>query len=217
MRMDAVCAPIRALLRAPRTRRLRAAAAREDGVSLVEMILVSALGVILMFTVLMFLEQGARSQIRTGARVDALTQQRVGFAFMAGELRQAETFHMVPSNAITSAVVEFDTYVRAGASYSRLRRVKYDCSAASRCTRAEGAAGTNIAAGTTAVPVIDKVTNASFTPQNPPGAPAWTSAQGYPGHVRVTVEVNGNVPGGFAVPLPLEDGVALRNVLPPSS
>ena len=72
----------------------------------------------------MFLEQGARSQTRTAARVDNLTQQRVGFAFMAGELRQAQTFYMVPSNATTSSVVEFDTYVRAGSTYSTLRRVQ---------------------------------------------------------------------------------------------
>ena len=204
--MDAVCAPVRALLRAPITRRLRAAAAREDGFSVMELVMVSTLGIILLFTVLLFLEQGARSQTRTAARVDNLTQQRVGFAFMAGELRQAQTFYMVPSNATTSSVVEFDTYVRAGSTYSTLRRVKYDCSASSRCTRAEGPPGTTLAAGTTAKPVIDKVTSAVFTPQ------AYASG-GFPGHVAIAVEVNAKPAGGTtAVPIPLQDGVALRNV-----
>lgn len=222
MRIEALSAPSgacpRGRRRLSRRRALRAAATSEAGYSLVELVMVSTLGVILMLTVLMFLEQGARSQAHTGSRVDTLTQQRVGFAGLTGELRQAETLFMVPSNATTSAVVEFDTYVRAGAAYSRLRRVRYDCSTASRCTRAESAPGSPVPEGTTAVVVIDKVISASFTPVSPPGQPAWNAAQGYPGHVQADVEVDGRRPNSNrTIPIPLKDGVALRNVPAPSA
>lgn len=221
MRTTALRAPLGASARAHGARRVwravRTRLAAQDGFSVMELIIVSALGILLMLTVLTFLEQGARSQVRTASRVDTLTQQRVGFAFMAGELRQAQTLFMVPSHATTSAVVEVDTYVRANAAYSRLRRVRYDCSASSVCTRAEGPPNSPMPVGTAAVPVIDKVISASFTPQSAPGQPAWNASQGYPGHVKVRVEVDGRPPGGVVVPIPLEDGVALRNVEPPST
>ena len=176
--------------------RLAAARARlrgdQRGWTLVELLVASTVGLVVMSAALDVYAESARSQSRTANRVAALRQSQVGLERMTREIRQASSYTI--SGA--SEVIDVETQVRpAGGGAAIPRHVRYDCSGTA-CVRFEGPP--NQPAPTTGgVTVVTGVQSALIS----------VSSSRFIG-VRLDVTVPGES-GSFR----LRDGATMRNVL----
>lgn len=175
---------------------LRRARRDERGFTLIELIVAMPLMLVLLFTLLNFMDLGAKSQMRTTDRAQAITQAKVGLDRMARETREAASFKL-----LTSQVVEIVTPVRpasGASSYSgNLRLVRYDCSGG-RCVRYEGPKGGPL--GDSGTVLFTDVRNVDiFSP-----TPNFVD----PTYIAIALRISIR---GFTNTINLMDGVNLRN------
>ncbi|MBA2763252.1 MAG: hypothetical protein H0U42_01005 [Thermoleophilaceae bacterium] len=166
---------------------------REDGFSLIELLVASTLSIFLLLVIAGFADIAQRSQSDTGARSDTLGRQRAALERMTRELRQATTV-----NATTAGLVEFQVY---GSAAGVVRQIRFDCRFDARCRRYEGPAGG--AWTLTDDSLVDSVQSATFTTQT------LAASQDYIG-----IDLRVSLPGR-PIPIALADGVHLRNKATP--
>lgn len=170
----------------------------QSGFTLVETLIASGLGVILVSAVALFADITIRTQHSTGKITAALDQQRVGLERMTREIRQATTFSL-----LNSQKVEMTTYVNSAyGSAAELRRVRYDCSAGEVCRRSEGPVGG--AFTSTDVEIVSVVQNADVFDPQPDINPRYVA-------IALRVRAKGTANEAERV-ITLRDGVDLRNV-----
>jgi prepilin-type N-terminal cleavage/methylation domain-containing protein len=169
----------------------------QSGYTLVELLVAMSVGLVLLFSLLAFIERAARSQHATADRSEQLTQARTGFNRMVREIRDAAYFKLLTSQ---TAEVATPIQSRGTASYSgNLRLVKYDCSVGQRCVRQEGPVGGPLGPAAT---LFFDVQNADvFTP-----VPDFLN----PNYVSIDLRIA--VPHSASIVL--QDGVTLRNQPP---
>lgn len=177
------------------------AAGREDGFTLIEMLVAMSMGVVVMGGVLILLIGAMRSQPRLDKQATNVQNARYALERMTRELRNG-----IVVDKYTNSSVSFQTYVRhatcggstmaaSGVSATKCE-VTYTCSGSS-CTRTEAAP--NVYTGT-ATTIFSGINNASsvFT---------WSPSTS-PTYVGVTLKVPD--PEGSGA-LTVSDGASLRN------
>jgi prepilin-type N-terminal cleavage/methylation domain-containing protein len=173
--------------------------AREDGFSLIELIVVMTILTVALGAILTVVERTTRISNEDRERAHAIRSAQVELDRVVREARQA--FRVNPSTGNRLDV----TLTRGGTT----RRVVYDCSVAhptmaatKRCTRQEVLADGSLTAAQVA---IDRVRNATVF--------AYTPATGTTEHVAVTIEVpaSGDLKRGRNHLIRLNDGFAVRN------
>lgn len=165
------------------------AANGEQGFTLVELLVATAIGLVVMLAIAGFATFAQRSQSDTGARADRLGAQRQALEQMTRELRQATTI-----NTTTPGLVDFQVY---GSAPGSVRQIRYDCRTSQRCRRYEGPVPGSLTLTNDAL--VENVNTATFTTQT------VAASQDYVGiELRVALP---NRP----LPIPLTDGVHLRN------
>jgi type II secretory pathway pseudopilin PulG len=181
-------------------RRLRAAK-REDGFTLIEMLVAMSMGVVVMGGVVVLLIGAMRSQPRLDKQATNIQTARYALERMTREIRNG-----VVVDKYTSSSISFQTYVRhttcggstmAASSVSATKcEVTYTCSSTS-CTRIEAAP--NVYTGT-AVTIFSGINNAS-------SVFSWSPSTA-PTYVSVTLKIPD--PEGSGA-LTVSDGASLRN------
>lgn len=181
-------------------RRLRAAK-REDGFTLIEMLVAMSMGVVVMGGVVILLIGAMRSQPRLDKQATNIQTARYALERMTREIRNG-----VVVDKYTSSSVSFQTYVRhttcggstmAASSVSATKcEVTYTCSGTS-CTRIEAAP--NVYTGT-AVTIFSGI-------NNPSSVFNWSPST-VPTYIGVTLKVPD--PEGSGA-LTVSDGASLRN------
>ncbi len=181
-------------------RRLRAAK-REDGFTLIEMLVAMSMGVVVMGGVVILLIGAMRSQPRLDKQATNIQTARYALERMTREIRNG-----VVVDKYTSSSISFQTYVRhttcggstmAASSISATKcEVTYTCSGTS-CTRIEAAP--NVYTGT-AVPIFSGI-------NNPSSVFNWSPST-VPTYIGVTLKVPD--PDGSGA-LTVSDGASLRN------
>lgn len=181
-------------------RRAVAALRREErGLTLIELLVASAIGLVVVGGAMSIFLSGVKSQPRASSKVAAIQQGRFAVERIVRELRQGLEVPSSPASGATH--LELVTYVNAtscdgpAASTSVPCRVIYDCSGDS-CTRA--VAQTDGSGAGPAVQVVEGLTSANvFT-----YAPSATAAS----FIGVTLSLESD-----GEPVVLGDGAALRN------
>ena len=174
--------------------------AREDGFSLVELIVVMTMLTVALGSILTVVERTVRISNEDSERAHAIRSAQVEMLALVREGRQAFRVN-------SSTATRLDVSVARGAT---TRRVIYDCTIShptlagtKRCTRQEMLADGSLTAPRVAV---DRVRNASiFT---------YTPAAGTTEHIAVSIEVpaSGELRrGGRTSLIRLRDGFAVRN------
>lgn len=168
----------------------------QGGFTLVELLVAMPLVLLLLFSLLNFMDLSAKSQIRTTDRAQAVTQAKVGLDRMAREIREAASFKL-----LTSQIVEIVTPVRPASGESsytgNLVLVRYDCTGG-RCTRFQGPKGGPLSSQGT--PLFTDVRNVDvFNPTPNFVDPTFIAIA-----LRISVR-------GFTNTINLMDGVNLRN------
>lgn len=161
----------------------------EAGFTLVELLVASAVGMILLLVIHGFASIAERSRSETGARAEALGEQRAGLERMTRELRQATEL-----NAATPGLITFRVL---GADGAPLREIRFDCRSEARCRRFAGPAGGTLVQTHDAI--VSGVESATFTAQT------VDASQDY-----VAIELRVTLPGR-PQPIVLGDGVTVRN------
>ena len=170
-------------------RRLRC----QRGVSLVELLVVTPLIAIVLFSVYALYNVGAKGQRQNHDRVSSILRHQNGLERMTREMRQAVDF-----TPVSSQILDAETYVRpTSGGASVLRRVRYECKSGS-CVRYEGPAGGSLTSGPeTVIPSVQNADVFFFEPDNV-----------NPNFVDVKLEVTVT---GASSPITLDGGFALRN------
>jgi type II secretory pathway pseudopilin PulG len=181
-------------------RRLRAAG-REDGFTLIEMLVAMSMGVVVMGGVVILLIGAMRSQPRLDKQATNIQTARYALERMTREIRSG-----IVVDKYTSSSISFQTYVRhttcggstmAASSVSATKcEVTYTCSGTS-CTRIEAAP--NVYTGT-AVTIFSGI-------NNPSSVFNWSPST-VPTYIGVTLKVPD--PEGSGA-LTVSDGASLRN------
>jgi len=181
-------------------RRLRAAK-REDGFTLIEMLVAMSMGVVVMGGVVILLIGAMRSQPRLDKQATNIQTARYALERMTREIRNG-----IVVDKYTSSSISFQTYVRhttcggstmAASSVSATKcEVTYTCSSTS-CTRIEAAP--NVYTGT-AVTIFSGI-------NNPSSVFNWSPST-VPTYIGVTLKVPD--PEGSGA-LTVSDGASLRN------
>ncbi len=161
----------------------------EQGFTLVELLVATSIGLVVMLAIAGFADIAQRSQSDTGARSDRLGAQRQALEQMTRELRQATTI-----NAATPGLVDFQVY---GSAPGAMRQIRYDCRTGQRCRRYEGPVPGSLAL--TNDSLVENVDTATFTTQT------LAASQDYIG-----IELRVALPDR-PLPISLSDGVHLRN------
>jgi len=187
---------------------------RDEGLALVELVIVSAFSLVLVFAVLSLLDSGTKAERGTEARHSAILKIREAVVRMDKDLRQATAVD--PSSTATS--LNMCTYV-SGAP----RRVQYTIAAGtlSRRLSASPTATCSLsdALGTTGTPLVTRVrvpsdpaANFCYNPGYDPSAtPHWTCDTSVPANqVRITIVSTPEVLSGG--PITAGTNVDLRNV-----
>jgi type II secretory pathway pseudopilin PulG len=182
-------------------RRQLSAARREDGFTLIEMLVAMSMGVVVMGGVVILLIGAMRSQPRLDKQATNIQTARYALERMTREIRNG-----IVVDKYTASSVSFQTYVRhttcggstmAASSVSATKcEVTYTCSGAS-CTRIEAAP--NVYTGT-AVTILSGINNAS-------SAFNWSPST-TPTYIGVTLKIPD--PEGSGA-LTVSDGASLRN------
>ncbi|MEX2253574.1 MAG: hypothetical protein WD649_05425 [Thermoleophilaceae bacterium] len=168
---------------------LRRIRREEAGVTLIELMVVSAVGVLLFGVGLALYSVATRNEAKTGARSENLQQAQTAMERMTRELRQGSAIVSSSPTEIT-----FETYVRGVGN----QRVRFSCSG-SACSRAVAPSGTNSFGS--------PVTLVSSVDPN-----VFTVAGGQVKlRLRLTRTSQPNVGAGREVSAELNDGVTLRN------
>jgi prepilin-type N-terminal cleavage/methylation domain-containing protein len=170
-------------------RRLR----KQDGFTLVELLIAMPLALILLAGIFTIVITAQRSERNSRLMAEALQRQQIDVERMTRELRHATSFQF-----LSSQKVEFDTWVRSTGT-GVLRRVRYDCSSGTSCLRYEGPAGSATQSGPTTV--VEALENPDvFEP-----LPDFVNPR-YVGVIaRVRIAPNRRL-------MTLRDGVELRNL-----
>lgn len=178
-----------------------ASAGREDGFTLIEMMVAMTMGVVVMGGVMILLIGAMRSQPRLEKQATNIATARFALERMTRELRNG-----IVVDKYTASSVSFQTYVRhttcggstmSSSSVSATKcEVTYTCSSTS-CTRIEAAPGVYTGTATT---IFSGISNASsvFT---------WSPSTS-PTYVGVTLKIPD--PEGSGA-LTASDGASLRN------
>ncbi|MCW2987880.1 MAG: hypothetical protein JWM24_818 [Solirubrobacterales bacterium] len=184
-------------------RRLRPAGG-ESGLTLVELLVASAMGVILMGAVGSLLISAVRDQPRASQKAADIQTARWVLARMTRELRGGVAVHTVGSSTVS-----FETYVRhlscgssaplPAASPAIKCEVRYSCAAKS-CTRTETLPG--VTTGGTPSTIFSGLSNAASVFSYLPNTTA-------PTYVRVTLSLPSSTGGSGATTV--SDGASLRN------
>lgn len=177
------------------------AARREDGFTLIEMIVAMTLGVVVMGGVMILLIGAMRSQPRLEKQATNIATARFALERMTREIRNG-----IVVDKYTSSSISFQTYVRhttcggstmSASSVSATKcEVTYTC-ASSSCTRIEAAP--NVYTGT-ATTIFSGINNASSVFN-------WSPSTS-PTYVGVTLKIPD--PEGSGA-LTVSDGASLRN------
>lgn len=183
-----------------------ATARGEDGVGLIEVVVVSAILAIVVVAILNVLDTAVRQVPKDVEWTHAIAEGRVGMARLVRELRQAERI-----NGATPNRLDFEVPV-GGVT----RRVMYACDvpeaeARRRCTRVEAPAGGVLPAPSTGDRVVARVLNG--TPEDPVFTYTPDAIGARYVRARVLVPASGarRAEDGFRHPVVLEDGAYLRN------
>jgi Flp pilus assembly pilin Flp len=178
----------------------------EDGLTLVEVVVVCVVGIIVVGVPLMLAVQAWRGQNEATSRGAATNRVEIGMARLMPDLR-----HAVHTTTITSTGATLTVPVRsaAGGAVPTTQQVVWTCTAGASCTRS--------VAGGTAFPLIPNLVSATFAPTSTAGA--TTTPQTDPAYVQVTISVrdtneNGNrsaTVNRMTNPITISDGAALRN------
>jgi Flp pilus assembly pilin Flp len=178
----------------------------EDGLTLVEVVVVCVVGIIVVGVPLMLAVQAWRGQNEATSRGAATNRVEIGMARLMQDLR-----HAVHTTTITSTGATLTVPVRsaAGGAVPTTQQVVWTCTAGASCTRS--------VAGGTAFPLIPNLVSATFAPTSTAGA--TTTPQTDPAYVQVTISVrdtneNGNrsaTVNRMTNPITISDGAALRN------
>ena len=123
----------------------------QAGFTLVELLVAMPIALIVVFAAMTLVASAERSERAGRERTEALADQRNSLERMTRELRHATVFTF-----LTSQVVEFDGFVYSGGAVT-LRRIRFDCSSGSGCTRQEGPPGGPV--GVQSTPLIDALEN----------------------------------------------------------
>lgn len=177
------------------------AAEREDGFTLIEMLVAMSMGVVVMGGVLILLIGAMRSQPRLDKQATNVQTARFALARMTREIRNG-----IVVDKYTASSVSFQTYVRhttcggstmSASSVSATKcEVTYTCSSTS-CTRIEAAP--NVYTGT-AVTIFSGI-------NNPTSVFNWSPSTS-PTYIGVTLKIPD--PEGSGA-LTVSDGASLRN------
>jgi Tfp pilus assembly protein PilV len=168
-------------------RRLR----REEGVSVIELMVASVIFIILLLPILSLLDSGTRTERASQVRHDALVDLRGAMTRVTKDVRQA--LSIAPSSSKT--MLDMNTIV-GGVD----RRIVYQLSAGT-LTRSVG--------GGTPAPLATKVTSAEIFCYDPPDC-ALATVPDDPSAVRVTIALEPVVFSGG--PITLATDVELRNL-----
>lgn len=177
------------------------AAKREDGFTLIEMLVAMSLGVVVMGGVMILLIGAMRSQPRLDKQGTNIQTARYALERMTREIRNG-----IVVDKYTSSSVSFQTYVRhttcggstmSASSVSATKcEVTYTCSSSS-CTRIEAASGVYTG---TAKTIVSGINNASSVFN-------WSPSTS-PTYIGVTLKIPD--PEGSGA-LTVSDGASLRN------
>lgn len=191
--------------------------AGERGYTLVEMLVAMVLGIVVVGGPIALIIVSLSQQNATSSRTVAARQAEVGLERLTRDLRQAQNLPD-PTTGVNATPVTV-TY-GSGSSTATLNvdpngaasgAVVWTRSAAGACTRKQGSAA--------AVPLINGVTSATFTPLARDGT-TLTSGSTDPAflNIQIKVQVTSQLDAGqtHAVsgvnhPITVQDGVALRN------
>lgn len=197
-------------------RKTRARLRLQAGFTLIELIVASALGLILTSAALAALEAGQRTQLRDTEWALIVQEGRTGLARMVGELREATTIKSASSSAITFEALA------AGKEYE----ISYNCAEAQTGTSFDQCVRKAVVKGgtlpSTGTPVIKDVLNGTSADQ-PGGKEDPVFAEYSPNSTKpnvITVKVV--LPSGGTLKLAaastekhqivLEDDAFLRNI-----
>lgn len=186
-----------------RLRRL-SAVRREDGFTLIEMLVAMSMGVIVMGGVMILLIGAMRSQPRLDKQATNIQTARYALERMTREIRSG-----FPPDKYTASSVSFQTYVRhatcggstmSASSVSATKcEVTYTCSGTS-CTRIEAAPDVYTGTATTILTGISNATSVfSWYPEK---------AEETPTYIEATLKIPD--PEGSGA-LTVSDGASLRN------
>jgi Tfp pilus assembly protein PilW len=176
----------------------------ESGLTLVELLVASAMGVILMGAVGSLLISAVRDQPKASQKAADIQTARWVLARMTRELRSGFVVHTVGTSTVS-----FETLVRHTSCGSSTPlpattpaikcEVRYSC-AASSCTRTETAPG--VTSGGTAVRIFSGLSNAA-------SVFSYLPNETVPTYVRVTLSLPSPTAGSGATTV--SDGASLRN------
>lgn len=111
----------------------------EAGFTLIELLVVMGISLIVGAAALMAIQTGQTSTAKTSARQEAVQEAEVALARITAETRQA-----VAARLWTPTFLDLKTRVRVNGAASTLRRIQYDCTDVSACTREDcGAASSS--------------------------------------------------------------------------
>jgi Tfp pilus assembly protein PilW len=165
----------------------------QRGVSLVELLVVIPMLMLVLLSIYMLSNVGAKGQRQTNDRATSLLRQQNGLERMTREMRQAVSF-----TPVSAQILDAETYVRLpGDDTSTRRRVRYQCQSGS-CVRYEGPANGSLTSGPETV--IPSVLNADVFFFEPNSV--------NPNFVAVKLEIDVE---GATNPVTLDGGFALRN------
>lgn len=178
----------------------------EDGLTLVEVLVVCIVGIIVVGVPLTLAVQAWRGQNEASSRGAATNRVEIGMSRLMQDLR-----HAVHTTTITSTGATLTVPVRsaAGGAVPTTQQVVWSCTAGASCTRS--------VAGGTAFPLIPNLVSATFAPTSTAGA--TTTPQTDPAYVQVTISVRDTNENGdrsatvnrMTNPITISDGAALRN------
>jgi prepilin-type N-terminal cleavage/methylation domain-containing protein len=177
------------------------------GFTLIEMLVASTLGLVVVGGALTIFISAVKSQPRAGSQAAGVQQARSAMERMTRELRQGVSVSTAsPSQVAVTTFVPNSTCGGAASTTSILCRVTYSC-AAGTCTRT--VAQPNGSAPGPAVRVVSGLSSTSVFTYAPSAAGSSCGASvGTPTYVCVRLALPSNS-GGNAVTL--NDAVALRN------
>jgi Tfp pilus assembly protein PilW len=149
---------------------LRRRLAREDGFTMVEVLLAFSIGLLVVGWAVMMFTSALSSQPALSKRDDAITQGRIVMERLVRELRQGDALDTTAGDSWSSQSLSFRTYAHSSScadpTRACVRRVTYTCTAGI-CTRVEADPNTGVQ-GTAVQIVRGLASSAVFDYQSDP-------------------------------------------------